>query len=114
MTLHESKFVPMRWRRTVQTEWQRMVLSETRGLWLSSIVRGGIGLHRRLSARRHEKPDIVTGYFPSKPSVSRTRRPPPGMVPRDGTDSQPEALKLLVVVSNSWRRNVPPFSRRST
>ena len=24
-------------------EWQRMVLSETRGLWLSSIVRGGIG-----------------------------------------------------------------------
>ena len=40
-----------------------MVLSETRGLWLSSIVRGGIGLRRRLSARRHEKPDNVTGYF---------------------------------------------------
>ena len=29
--------------------------------------------------------------------------------PGDGTDSQPEALKLLVV-SNSWRRNVPPSS----
>jgi hypothetical protein len=29
-------------------EWQRMVLSETRGLWLSSVVRGEIGLHRRL------------------------------------------------------------------
>src|SRR6516165_756412 len=40
-----------------------MVLSETRGLWLSSIVRGGIGLRRRLSARRHEKPNNVTGYF---------------------------------------------------
>src|SRR6516162_7287350 len=33
--------------------------------------------------------------------------------PGDGTDSQPEALKLLVV-SNSWRRNVPPSSKRST
>jgi hypothetical protein len=29
--------------------------------------------------------------------------------PGNGTDSQPEALKLLVV-SNSWRRNVPPSS----
>src|SRR6516164_4745186 len=31
------------------------------------------------------------------------------MVPRDETDSSPEALKLLVVVSNSWRRNLPPY-----
>ncbi len=29
--------------------WQRMVLSETRGLWLSSIVRGSIGWIRRLA-----------------------------------------------------------------
>ena len=34
------------------------------------------------------------------------------IVPRDRRDSQPEALKLLVV-SNSWRRNVPPSSRQS-
>jgi hypothetical protein len=32
--------------------------------------------------------------------------------PQDGTDSLSETLKLLV--SNSWRRNVPPSSRRST
>jgi hypothetical protein len=32
-----------------------MVLSEARGLRLSSDVRGGIGLHRRLSARRHKQ-----------------------------------------------------------
>ena len=30
-------------------EWQYMVLSETLGLWLSSIVREGIGLIRRLA-----------------------------------------------------------------
>src|SRR5215475_1760296 len=30
-------------------QWQCMVLSETLGLWLSSIVRGGIGLIRRLA-----------------------------------------------------------------
>jgi hypothetical protein len=29
-----------------------MVLSETRGLQLSSVIRGGIGLRRRLSAER--------------------------------------------------------------
>ena len=58
-------------------------------------------------------PDFSDCYFPSKSSVSRARRAPPGkMVLRDGTDSQPEALKLLVI-SNSWRRNVPPFSTRS-
>src|SRR5260370_41067528 len=62
-------------------EWQRMVLFETRGLWLSWIVREGIGWIRRLACLKHG-PDLSDGYFPSKPSVSRTRRPPPGMVPR--------------------------------
>ena len=57
-----------------------MVLFETRGLWLSSIVREGIGWIRRLACLKHG-PDLSDGYFPSKPSVSRTRRPPPGMVP---------------------------------
>src|SRR6266700_2038478 len=93
-------------------EWQRMVLLEARGLLLYSIVRGGIGWIRRLACLKHG-PDFSDGYFSSKSSVSRTRRPPPGRIPRDGTDSQPEALKLLVV-SNSWRRNVPPSSRRLT
>jgi hypothetical protein len=53
--------------------WQRMVLSEARGLRLFSVVQGGIGLHRRLGARRHIKPDNVTGYSPSNPSVIERR-----------------------------------------
>src|SRR5258706_10398436 len=59
-----------------------MILFETRGLWLSSIVREGIGWIRRLACLKHG-PDLSGGYFPSKPSVSRTQRPSPGMVPRD-------------------------------
>jgi hypothetical protein len=57
-----------------------MVLSETRGLWLSWIVREGIGWNRRLACLEHG-PDLSGGYFPSNPSVSRTRWSPPGMVP---------------------------------
>jgi len=34
-------------------EWQHMVLLETRGLWLCSIVREGIGLIRRLACLGH-------------------------------------------------------------
>ncbi len=33
--------------------WQRMVLLETRGLWLYSIVRGGIGWQWRLACVKH-------------------------------------------------------------
>src|SRR5258708_39618109 len=62
-------------------EWQRMVLSETRGLWLSWIVREGIGWIRRLACLQHG-PDFSGGYFPSNPSVSRTRRLPPGIIPQ--------------------------------
>src|SRR6266568_62780 len=56
-----------------------MVLSETRGLWLSWIVREGIGWNRRLACLKHG-PDLSAGYFPSNPSVSRTRQLPPGIV----------------------------------
>jgi hypothetical protein len=45
-----------------------MVLSETRGLWLSWIVREGIGWFRRLACLQHG-PDLSDGYFPSNPSV---------------------------------------------
>src|SRR5713226_6730466 len=79
-----------------------MVLFETCGLWLSSIVRGGIGWNRRLACLKHG-PDLSDGYFSSKSSVSRTRRPPPGRIPRDGTDSQPEALN----------RGLPPLGQQS-
>src|ERR1700736_988183 len=66
-TARSSEFVPLpcgfislsRRRQSVPVaqlhRWQRMVLSEARGLRLSSDVRGGIGLHRRLSARRHKE-----------------------------------------------------------
>ena len=54
-----------------------MVLSETLGLWLSSIVREGIGLIRRLACLGHGL-DFGGCYFLSKSSVSRARRSPPG------------------------------------
>ena len=41
-----------------------MILSETLGLWLSSIVRGGIGWCRRLACFKHG-PDRYDCYFPS-------------------------------------------------
>jgi hypothetical protein len=94
-------------------EWQHMVLSETRGRWLCSIVREGIGLNSETRAR---KARAWPRRFDTS-SRNRASQEPDGhrreMVPRDETDSQPEALKLLVVVSNSWRRNVPPSSTRS-
>ena len=48
-----------------------MVLSETRGLWLSSIVREGIGWLRRLACWKHG-PDFTDCYFPPKSSVSKS------------------------------------------
>ena len=39
-----------------------MVLSETRGLWLCSIVREGIGWLRRLACWKHG-PDFTDCYF---------------------------------------------------
>ena len=58
-------------------------------------------------------PDLSGCYFPS----NRASQEPDGhrqeMLPGDSRDSPPEALKLLVV-SNSWRRNVPPSSTRLT
>ena len=97
--------------RCPRDEWQHMVLSETRGLWLCSIVREGIGWVRRLACVKHG-PDFGGCYFPSKSRVSRADGHRQEMVPGDRTDSQPEALKLLVV-SNNGRRNVPPSSTRS-
>lgn len=57
--------------------WQHMVLSEPRGLWLCSILREGLGLIRRLACVK-PGPDFGDCYFPSKSSVSRARRSPPG------------------------------------
>jgi hypothetical protein len=75
-----------------------MVLSETLGLWLSLIVREGIGYVRRLACVRHG-PDFGGCYFPSKSRVSRARWSPREMVSREN-GLQPETLKLLVVSKN--------------
>src|SRR6267143_4005706 len=51
-----------------------MVLSEARGLRLSSVVRGGIGLHRRLSARRHK--EALQCYWMLFPRTRASQRNP--------------------------------------
>jgi hypothetical protein len=55
-----------------------MVLSETLGLWLSLIVREGIGFPGDSRVFKHG-PDLTGCYFPPKSSVSRVRRSPPGI-----------------------------------
>ena len=61
-----------------------MVLSETRGLWLCSIVREGIGWLRRLACWKHG-PDFTDCYFPPKSSVSKSPTVTAGKwVPKDG------------------------------
>jgi hypothetical protein len=65
-----------------------MVLSEARGLRLSSDVRGGIGLRRRLSARRHKALQCYWILFPRTRASQRTpTRYPSGMIPGMRTDS---------------------------
>src|ERR1700723_3169554 len=55
-----------------------MILSEARGLQLFSVIRGGIGLTRRLGAGlQHTVPDRVFGFSPSNRSIARTDWLPP-------------------------------------
>jgi hypothetical protein len=92
--------------------WQRMVLFEARGLWLSWIVRGGIGCPGRLACSKARIG--LTASVDTSPRI-RASQEPGGLHHewfRKRTDSLPETLKLLVV-SNVWRRNLPPSSRRS-
>src|SRR6476661_4304442 len=58
-----------------------MGLSEARGLVLFRVIRGGIGVTRRLGARRHRVDYRPLAYSPSNPSVSKTDRPPPEKSP---------------------------------
>jgi hypothetical protein len=50
-----------------------MVLSETRGLELSAVIRGGIGLRRRLGAQGYTHGLPSEWILTLEPSVSRTR-----------------------------------------
>ena len=82
-----------------------MVLSETRSLQLSWVMRGCIGLQWRLGAEAQNRLTSEQILSPD-PSVSRrTRLATAKDVPQgDGTDSWFEMLKLLVV-SFVQRRN---------
>ena len=83
-----------------------MVLSETRGLQLSWVMRGGIGLQWRLGAEAHKSPLTSEEILSLDPSVSRrTPLPTAKDDPQgDGRDSRSETLKLLAV-SVVQRRN---------
>jgi hypothetical protein len=89
-----------------------MVLSETRGLMAFFDCPRG---YRVAPETRVFSNTGLTWTVATSPR-NRASQEPDGhrqeMVPRDRTDSQPEALKLLVV-SNSGRRSVPPSSTRS-
>src|SRR5215813_563344 len=86
-----------------------MVLSETRGLRLSWVIRRGIGLTRRLSATQAHAYRRL-GCSPSNPSVSRTDWPPPEQDRRRWTELFSETLKRLVI-SVFLRRNLSFFPK---
>ena len=87
-----------------------MGLSEARGLVLFRVIRGGIGVTRRLGARRHRVDYRPLAYSPSNPSVSRTDGPPPEKMTGDGRGSSPETLKRLAI-SVFLRRSSLPSSK---
>ena len=89
-----------------------MGLSEARGLVLFRVIRGGIGVTRRLGARRHRVDYRPLAYSPSNPSVSRTDRPPPEKITGDGRGSSPETLQRLAI-SVFLRRSSLPSSKES-
>ena len=89
-----------------------MGLSEARGLMLFRVIRGGIGVTRRLGARRHRADYRPLAYSPSNPSVSKTDRPPPEKITGDGRGSSPETLKRLAI-SVFLRRSSLPSSKES-
>src|ERR1035437_9532015 len=64
-------------------------LSEALGLVLFWVIRGGIGVTRRLGARRHRVDYRPFSYSPSNPSVSRTDWPPPEKITGDGRALHP-------------------------
>src|SRR5215510_1639939 len=75
-------------------DWQHIDLSEARGLVLFRVVREGIGITRRLSARWVLHAYRRLGYSLSNPSVSRTDPPlPEERSPEMGLF--PETLKRL-------------------
>jgi hypothetical protein len=87
-----------------------MVLSETRGLWLFRVVRGGIGSARWLGAeaRRASLHRLILSLEPErlKNRLATTRDDP------EMERALCEALKLLVV-SDVGRRNELLSSKRS-
>ena len=81
--------------------WQRMVLSEARGLRLFSVVQGGIGLHRRLDARRQKRSlTLLLDTLPRTRASQRTRLATrQKMILGMERTPLPKTLKLLVVLN---------------
>src|ERR1700687_1624237 len=85
-----------------------MDLSEARGLELFRVIRGGIGISRRLSAIRHGVVYRRLGGSPSNPSVSRTDWPPPERKSPEMGGFFPETLKRLAISVSQRRSFLPP------
>ena len=77
--------------------WQHIDLSEARGLELFRVVREGIGITRRLSARWELHAYGILGYSLSNPSVSRTDPPLHEENHGDGEGSSPRRSSGLRV-----------------
>jgi hypothetical protein len=88
-----------------------IILCETRGLWLFWVVRGGIGLTRRLGASLSVQSLMSDWILSLEPSAAESNGPPPR---HDNlADHLSSATLKLLAASVVLRRNVPPFSRVS-
>jgi hypothetical protein len=89
---HQRDFNPPEQRAAQRTH---IDLSEARGLELFRVVREGIGITRRLSARWALHAYGILGYSLSNPSVSRTDPPLPEQESSEMERVFPETLKRL-------------------
>ena len=85
-----------------------MDLSEARGLVLSWVVREGIGITRRLSAKALCMP---TGYWDAHPRTRASQEPTDHhqqeRISGDGRGSSPETLKRLAILVSQGRSFLP-------
>src|ERR1700693_18453 len=89
-----------------------IILCEARGLWLFWVVRGGIGLTRRLGAECSTRRLMSEWILSLEPEHRRTDWPPTRY---EDLGEQLEFCATLKLLASSVvrRRNVPPFSKVS-
>src|SRR5579864_6389878 len=91
-----------------------MVLSETRGLVLFRVIRGGIGLTQRLSCQVAPSAYRISGYSPSTPNVARTDSPTASnSSPEDGKGLSTEDVQATCGFSFSASNCSPFFHNES-